>query len=87
MNLKAKHLLTGALITGLLSGTAALANEGANQGGDDGQQMSAGKDGCQGKTAKEKNSCKGHAKKKKKDKNACSGKDGCGQKKDKKDGE
>lgn len=87
MNLKSIQILTGALITGLLSGTSALADEGANQPTGDTQQMNAGKDGCQGKSAKHKDSCKGQTKKKKKNKNGCGGKDGCGQMKDKKDGE
>lgn len=83
MNKQISKLMTGALITGLLAGSVALAEEGATKTADEGQQMSAGKDGCQGKTAKkDKNSCKGHAKAKKaKGKNGCNGKDGCNEKK------
>lgn len=79
MNKSVKHLLTGALVTGLLSGAAALAEDQAAQSDDASGQMSSGKNGCHGKSAKQKNSCKGQAKGKK-GKNSCGGKDGCGEK-------
>ena len=82
MNNQISKLLTGALITGILAGSSAFAQENTDKKSDDAsaQPMSAGKDGCQGKTAKkDKNSCKG-MKGKKKSKNSCNGKDGCGEK-------
>lgn len=82
MNNKLSGLLMGAVITGLIAGSVAKANESTdNPSGQGDQKMSADKNNCKGKMQdKDKNKCKGKAmedQKKKKDKNACSGKNGC----------
>ncbi len=81
-------LLTGALVTGILAGGVALAEDNATHSA---QQpvASSDKNGCNQKKQdemKEKNGCKGITKKddknscaaKKQEKNACGGKNGCG---------
>ena len=87
MNKKHYSILTGALITGLLAGSVAMAdaNQKDEQTGET-QEMSGTKNSCSGKTT-DKNSCAGKKDKKskgKKDaKNSCGGKNGCGEKQEK----
>ena len=87
-------LLTVAIISGLVAGNMALAND-TEPGSSGGDQMTAEKNGCKGMDKGEtKNSCKGMEgkhkdsckgkkgkMKKKGGKNSCSGPNGCGEKK------
>lgn len=88
MKNKSSALFASAIITGLLAGSVAMADnaEQETQPGDK-QEMSGTKNSCSGKTAGEKNSCAGKKDKKskaKKDaKNSCGGKNGCGEKQEK----
>jgi len=89
MKKKTSTVLAGALITGLLAGSMAMAdsNQKEPQKGDE-QEVSGTKNSCSGKTADDKNSCAGkkdmkEKKAKKGAKNACSGKNGCGEKQEK----
>ena len=79
MSNKLTTLLAGAVITGLIAGSVAKAEDtvGNSQSGQD-QQVSGDKNNCKGKV-KSKDSCTGKAAmaNKKKDKNSCSGKNGC----------
>mgnify|MGYP000923095381 CR=1 FL=1 len=81
MNQKLTGLLTAAIVTGLIAGNVARAEEPTGDKSGD-AKMAADKNSCKGQ--KDKNSCKGQqTKKKKKDKNSC--KNGCGENKDKGD--
>lgn len=79
MSSKLSKILSTAIISGLLAGSAMAAENAAPA--DANKSVAAtekDKNGCKGKDKKEckaddKNCCKG----KKKDKNSCSGKDGC----------
>lgn len=89
MKHKSSTLLAGALITGLLAGSVAMADNAEQETKPgDGQQMTGTKNSCSGKTATDKNSCSGKKDKKAKKgaKNSCAGKNGCGEKGDKEEG-
>lgn len=68
MDRRISGILASALISGLVMGQAALANDAATAEHHEGDAKAQ---------AKGKNGCKGHAKKKKGAKNACDGKNGC----------
>jgi hypothetical protein len=79
MKKEMSQIFAGALIAGLLSGAAALADEAKKTDAAAPQGVEGKKDSCKGHVAKDKDSCKGH--KKKKNKDSCNGKkDGCSSK-------
>ncbi len=83
MKKKTSTLLAGALVTGLIAGTVAMADTAQTEEKPaDDKQVSGTKNGCSGKTAEGKNSCsvKKDKKVKKSAKNKCAGKNGCGEK-------
>jgi len=84
-------VLTGAVVSAILSSGVALAQDQAPKSATNPSNPTE-KNGCKSsdkKTKQDKNSCSGKdgcgQKESKKDKNSCSGKDGCGQKESKKD--
>lgn len=79
MNNKLTGLLTTAIITGLMAGSVASAEDKTTEGSDK-SKVSADKNACKGHSTMDKNGCKGESMKKKKaDKNSC--KNGCGESK------
>lgn len=83
MNKTVTGLLSAAIMTGLMAAQNAKAQDSSAPQKDE-NQMTADKNGCNGKKHEDKNSCSGKAnmkKKKKSDKNSC--KNGCGESKEK----